>query len=60
MMVEKSHYARADTPGPTRLESDSLGRVAVPASVYWGGPDIRLLSHFSIGHDRRQGATFPT
>jgi fumarate hydratase class II len=43
-------------PGPTRLESDSMGRVKVPANVYWGARTARLLSHISIGHDRMQGA----
>jgi len=40
------------TTVPTRLESDSLGTVAVPAHVYWGAQTARSLMHFKIGHDR--------
>src|SRR5437867_3071018 len=36
---------------PTRLESDSMGTVEVPANVYWGAQTARSLLHFSIGHD---------
>jgi fumarate hydratase class II len=37
---------------PMRLESESMGMVAVPANVYWGAQTARSLIHFSIGHDR--------
>ena len=30
---------------PTRLESDSMGTVEVPANVYWGAQTARLLIH---------------
>ena len=36
---------------PTRLESDSMGTVEVPANVYWGAQTARSLLHFSIGND---------
>ena len=36
---------------PTRLESDSMGTVAVPANVYWGAQTARSLLHFNIGND---------
>ena len=36
---------------PTRLESDSMGTVEVPAHVYWGAQTARSLIHFSIGRD---------
>jgi fumarate hydratase, class II len=36
---------------PTRLESDSMGTVEVPANVYWGAQTARSLIHFSIGRD---------
>ena len=36
---------------PTRLESDSMGTVEVPANVYWGAQTARSLIHFKIGHD---------
>ncbi|MEW6130667.1 MAG: class II fumarate hydratase [Acidobacteriota bacterium] len=36
----------------TRMETDSMGAIAVPASVYWGAQTARSLIHFNIGHDR--------
>ncbi len=36
----------------TRLESDSMGTIEVPAEVYWGAQTARSLLHFNIGHDR--------
>ncbi len=35
----------------TRLESDSMGEIAVEASAYWGAQTQRSLHHFSIGHE---------
>ena len=35
----------------TRVESDSLGRVAVPADKLWGAQTQRSLEHFSIGQE---------
>jgi len=35
----------------TRLESDSMGQVEVPADVYWGAQTQRSLQHFNIGRD---------
>jgi fumarate hydratase class II len=34
-----------------RMESDSLGEVAVPADKLWGAQTQRSLEHFSIGKD---------
>ena len=34
-----------------RIEKDSLGEVAVPASKLWGAQTQRSLEHFSIGSD---------
>jgi len=34
-----------------RVESDSMGKVEVPADKYWGAQTERSLEHFSIGHD---------
>ena len=34
-----------------RTESDSMGTVEVPASVYWGAQTARSLMHFNIGRD---------
>jgi fumarate hydratase, class II len=39
------------TTVPTRLESDSMGMVEVPANVYWGAQTARSLIHFHIGND---------
>src|SRR5437867_12669059 len=35
----------------TRTESDSMGRIEVPANVYWGAQTQRSLLHFNIGKD---------
>jgi fumarate hydratase class II len=36
----------------TRIETDSLGPVEVPADRYWGAQTQRSLEHFRIGGDR--------
>src|SRR5215471_8373395 len=36
----------------TRTESDSMGKIDVPADRYWGAQTQRSLEHFSIGTDR--------
>lgn len=35
----------------TRLESDSMGSIDVPADKYWGAQTQRSIEHFAIGHD---------
>jgi fumarate hydratase class II len=35
----------------TRIESDSMGEVEVPADRYWGAQTARSLHHFAIGDD---------
>ncbi len=35
----------------TRVESDSMGKIEVPANVYWGAQTQRSLLHFNIGRD---------
>ncbi|MDP1602477.1 MAG: class II fumarate hydratase [Legionella sp.] len=35
----------------TRIESDSMGEIAVPADKYWGAQTERSLHHFDIGPD---------
>lgn len=35
----------------TRIESDSMGEIAVPNERYWGAQTQRSLHHFNIGHD---------
>ena len=36
----------------TRIETDSMGALAVPAEHYWGAQTERSLQHFAIGSDR--------
>jgi fumarate hydratase, class II len=36
----------------SRMESDSMGEIAVPAEHYWGAQTQRSLHHFAIGDDR--------
>jgi fumarate hydratase class II len=36
----------------TRIESDSMGQIEVPADKYWGAQTQRSLIHFAIGDDR--------
>src|SRR6202051_3651155 len=45
MAVSTPHSAR------TRTESDSMGKIDVPANVYWGAQTQRSLLHFNIGRD---------
>jgi fumarate hydratase class II len=35
----------------TRTESDSMGKIEVPANAYWGAQTQRSLLHFNIGPD---------
>jgi fumarate hydratase, class II len=42
----------------TRLESDSMGSIEVPANHYWGAQTQRSLVHFSIGDDRMPKAVY--
>jgi len=35
----------------TRIETDSMGEIEVPADVYWGAQTARSLHHFDIGED---------
>ena len=37
------------TDSATRLETDSMGGIEVPAGVYWGAETARSLVHFNIG-----------
>ena len=34
-----------------RIETDSMGKIEVPADKYWGAQTQRSLLYFSIGHD---------
>ncbi|HEY4384113.1 MAG TPA: class II fumarate hydratase [Ktedonobacteraceae bacterium] len=42
----------------TRLESDSMGTIEVPAEHYWGAQTQRSLIHFSIGDDHMPKAVY--
>jgi fumarate hydratase class II len=42
----------------TRVESDSMGSIEVPAEHYWGAQTQRSLVHFSIGDDRMPKAVY--
>lgn len=35
----------------TRVESDSMGKIDVPADKYWGAQTQRSIGHFAIGQD---------
>jgi fumarate hydratase, class II len=37
--------------GPTRVETDTMGKIEVPADRYWGAQTARSLIHFAIGDD---------
>ncbi len=37
--------------GTTRIETDSMGEIDVPADRYWGAQTARSLHHFDIGED---------
>jgi fumarate hydratase, class II len=42
----------------TRIETDSMGEIEVPADKYWGAQTERSLVHFSIGEDRMPKAVY--
>src|SRR6516165_5681447 len=46
-----SEAAKAPTKAPTRVESDSMGKIEVPADRYYGAQTARSLIHFAIGKD---------
>ena len=45
-----------DTNNNTRIESDSIGEVAVPADKYWGAQTQRSLQNFEIGDEKMPAA----
>jgi fumarate hydratase class II len=47
-MSEATHATLA---GPTRTESDSMGKIEVPTDRYYGAQTARSLIHFDIGKD---------
>src|SRR5579859_6139065 len=46
-----SEIAESASNIPTRTESDSMGKIAVPADRYYGAQTARSLIHFPIGKD---------
>src|SRR5204862_8294404 len=46
-----SEAAKAPASTPTRVESDSMGKIEVPADRYYGAQTARSLIHFAIGKD---------
>jgi fumarate hydratase, class II len=42
----------SEKPKKTRLETDSMGPIEVPAGHYWGSQTQRSLHHFDIGHEQ--------
>jgi fumarate hydratase, class II len=45
------HATQAPIAGPTRTESDSMGKIEVPTDRYYGAQTARSLIHFEIGKD---------
>jgi len=52
-MADAVHVAQPHTSQPqnTRSESDSMGKMEVPADRYYGAQTARSLIHFAIGKD---------
>jgi fumarate hydratase class II len=46
-----SQAAHSSRVQPTRIESDSMGKIEVPADRYYGAQTARSLIHFRIGDD---------
>src|SRR6202158_5051602 len=46
-----SRHGAASTHGATRTETDSIGKMKVPADRYYGAQTARSLVHFAIGKD---------
>ena len=44
--------AATKAPQNTRIESDSIGEIAVPADKYWGAQTQRSLQNFDIGEEK--------
>src|SRR6267143_839401 len=49
--IEPAAQSKVHTGAKTRTESDSMGKIEVPANVYWGAQTQRSLLHFDIGRD---------
>ncbi len=49
--MSEAFKQKEDQTPQTRLESDSMGEIEVPADRYWGAQTQRSLLHFDIGYD---------
>ena len=63
LMATVSEHKVASVPigtgaSGTRVESDSMGVIEVPAEHYWGAQTQRSLIHFSIGDDHMPKAVY--
>ncbi len=45
----------AKSPSKTRIETDSIGEIEVPADKYWGAQTQRSLQNFDIGEEKMPG-----
>src|SRR5258708_38709938 len=50
--IQKEVAELKQSNAKTRIESDSMGTIEVPADKYWGAQTERSLLHFKIGDDR--------
>jgi fumarate hydratase class II len=51
-MSQEAMQQKEENAGKTRIETDSMGEIEVPADMYWGAQTQRSLIHFNIGDDR--------
>jgi fumarate hydratase class II len=51
MSHEATQQREAGAARPTRVETDSMGEIEVPADKYYGAQTQRSLIHFNIGYD---------
>src|ERR1051326_6686350 len=57
-VVDSLPLTKTGTSSTSRVESDSMGTIEVPAEHYWGAQTQRSLIHFSIGDDRMPKAVY--
>ena len=57
-MTTPTHVAIGTGATGTRVESDSMGSIEVPAEQHWGAQTQRSPIHFSIGDDRMPKAVY--
>ncbi|HEY0376992.1 MAG TPA: class II fumarate hydratase [Pyrinomonadaceae bacterium] len=50
-MAEEAGQQKAEDASATRVETDSMGEIEVPADKYYGAQTQRSLIHFEIGDD---------